>query len=256
MTDEAIEARRGFLQPLDKQNRKGKTIGSVVGMISGTLGTSAELAEECRGQRVLDIGCGEGYFAKDLTALTDTTVISVDNDPEIIKKVPTEAGEVLVADGRSLPFDDESFDKVFSIASCFTYAQSPIDTISSFNEMLRVIKDGGSGFIIPAFIKFVDYCKLMRMEGHPRKQALALGMAALQDHILFNALQSLTKDDYISVTWAAMMWQPDGFDEDSTFDIATTIVDKKKSIPSSVFDEHLEYAESFYEKQASETEAC
>ena len=65
-------------------------------------------------KRVLEIGCGDGYFLGTLRKTYPTMeVFGVDVNEHSLRRVP-EGIPVSLYDGRSLPFDDSSFDVVVS----------------------------------------------------------------------------------------------------------------------------------------------
>jgi SAM-dependent methyltransferase len=92
-----------------------------------------------RGESLLDVGCGTGYFTRALAASLDGRVTGVDLNPEWIGFARgREAGRVTydVGDARALPYADASFDLVVSIAAlCFIE-----DEERAVREILRVAR--------------------------------------------------------------------------------------------------------------------
>lgn len=96
----------------------------------------------CRGERILDAGCGTGNLAQALVA-RGAVVTGVDVSPAMLRiareKVQGDKATFIEADVTSLPFARESFDA----AVCFTvleFTQQPEEALS---ELWRVIKPGG-----------------------------------------------------------------------------------------------------------------
>jgi SAM-dependent methyltransferase len=91
------------------------------------------------GDSVLDVGCGTGFFTRAFANLTAGKVIGVDIDTEYVEHAcrrDTAGSYYAVADGRSLPFRNASFDLVISIAAlCFI--DEPIKAVC---EMIRVTR--------------------------------------------------------------------------------------------------------------------
>ena len=90
------------------------------------------------GERVLDVGCGTGWFTRRLAALPGLQVTGIDLNAEWLQFARTRdaSAEYLGADARALPFPDEYFDLVVSVtALCFVP-----DWRAALKEMLRVIR--------------------------------------------------------------------------------------------------------------------
>lgn len=93
---------------------------------------------------VLEVGCGSVAFLKELNV---KSLSGVDFSGDAISKINTSlSGDFKVSEANKIPFDNSSFDKVFSFSVFFyfndyDYAQKVID------EMCRVLKPGGKLFI-------------------------------------------------------------------------------------------------------------
>lgn len=91
------------------------------------------------GESVLDVGCGTGFFTRAFANLSTGKVIGVDIDTEYVEHAcrrDTGWSYYAVADGRSLPFRNASFDLVISIAAlCFIP-----DEVAAVREILRVTR--------------------------------------------------------------------------------------------------------------------
>lgn len=92
-----------------------------------------------RGDRILDVGCGVGYFA-DLLTEKGAEVWGVDLDRDSIRVARLVLSErVKFASAESLPFDDNSFDKIL----CSEVLEHISDDKKAIREILRVVKPGG-----------------------------------------------------------------------------------------------------------------
>lgn len=95
------------------------------------------------GDAILDIGCGNGRLYQAFKDL-QVSYTGIDQSEGLIKiakeKVPE--GTFVVADMTSLPFEDESFENIFSIAS-FHHLSSVAQREKAMAEMKRVLKPGG-----------------------------------------------------------------------------------------------------------------
>jgi trans-aconitate methyltransferase len=74
-----------------------------------------ELLGAAPGQRILDLGCGEGTLTEKIAA-TGATVVGVDSSPEFVAAAVARGLDARVGDGEALTFADE-FDAVFSNAA-------------------------------------------------------------------------------------------------------------------------------------------
>lgn len=90
--------------------------------------------------KLLDIGCGSGYFAK-LASEKGASIIGIDATPELIQaaKERTQAVHFLIGEMEELPFDNESFDIVCGFNS-FQYAAN---TTNALTEAKRVLQNNG-----------------------------------------------------------------------------------------------------------------
>ncbi|MCO5243862.1 MAG: methyltransferase domain-containing protein [Anaerolineae bacterium] len=89
------------------------------------------------GERVLDLGCGDGVLTEKL-ATAGCIVVGVDGSPEQIAAAQAKGLDARVADGHNLPFDGE-FDAVFSNAALH-WMREPDRVIAG---VARAIKPGG-----------------------------------------------------------------------------------------------------------------
>lgn len=98
------------------------------------------------GVRLLDVGCGTGYFTRLLSSGGEmVTASGIDLEEPFIEYAKKEAAEqglpieFIVGDALSLPFEDNTFDAVVS----HTFFTSIPDPERAMAEMIRVIKPGG-----------------------------------------------------------------------------------------------------------------
>jgi SAM-dependent methyltransferase len=100
--------------------------------------------DDCRGRRVLEVGCGAGV---DLArfARGGATVAGVDLAPSAIELARANfsqqglTADLRVADGEQLPFPDDTFDLVYAHG----VAQYTVDPRALVRECRRVLKPGG-----------------------------------------------------------------------------------------------------------------
>ena len=104
-----------------------------------------------RGDRVLDIGCGNGRLS-DMFIDNDIDYTGVDFSKSLIEIAKEERGKngtFIQADALKLPFKDNSFDTVFSIA-VIHHIPSKENRVKFVSEANRVLKPGGV-FILTAW---------------------------------------------------------------------------------------------------------
>lgn len=101
--------------------------------------------------KVLDAGCGEGFYLMLLDELYGCHITGLDNDPQILELAKKWVGKkenirLLVGDVTDLPFEDESFDKII-LSEVLEHV--PDDT-KALSEVYRVLKPGGVlGITVP-----------------------------------------------------------------------------------------------------------
>jgi SAM-dependent methyltransferase len=103
-----------------------------------------EMLEPHPGQNLLDLGCGTGLYAVDL-ARQGLQVTGLDISSAMLEKARSKSRRLgldinfIQGDATSLPFDDQTFDSVLSVAA-FEFIPQPEKFI---REALRVVKNGG-----------------------------------------------------------------------------------------------------------------
>jgi ubiquinone/menaquinone biosynthesis C-methylase UbiE len=100
------------------------------------------------GDRVLDIGCGPGYFARMLaeTVGPHGSVVGIDAAPEMVDYARRKARRLpncrfQTGAAQTLPFPDGAFDVVTS--SLMLHHVPEEDRLTSVGEMKRVLRPGG-----------------------------------------------------------------------------------------------------------------
>lgn len=124
-----------------------------------------DLAGDVRGRSVLDIGCGDGDLAVELSK-RGAHVAGIDASESMIEAAKLRAGrdqvdvEFQVAAAQHLPFPSERFDIVIAVTIlCFVEDVAPV-----FNEMARVLRPGGR-LVIGELGKWSTWAAMRRVRG-------------------------------------------------------------------------------------------
>ena len=97
-----------------------------------------DLLQPQPGERILDLGCGDGVLTEKLAAL-GARVVGVDNSPDMIAAARLRGVDARIMDVRSLTFENE-FDAVFSNAALHWVKDDPDSPITG---AFRALVPGG-----------------------------------------------------------------------------------------------------------------
>jgi trans-aconitate methyltransferase len=109
-----------------------------VGAFVAELGTAAlDLLDPKPGERILDLGCGDGVLTKKIAA-RGATVTGIDNSLEMIRAAHANGVDALMVDSADMHFDRE-FDAAFSNAALHWM----LDRQAVAGGIFRALKRGG-----------------------------------------------------------------------------------------------------------------
>jgi ubiquinone/menaquinone biosynthesis C-methylase UbiE len=119
------------------------------------------------GERILDVGCGPGFYVAELAEQVgpEGAVVGIDGSPQMLAAAARRSGgrenvAFHEADATSLPVDDRSFDG----AVCVQVLEYVDDVDTALAELYRVLRPGGR-----AVIWDVDWATVsMHSEDRPR----------------------------------------------------------------------------------------
>ena len=101
------------------------------------------------GDRILDVGCGTGYFVRMLAEIAGPpgSVVGVDAAPEMIAHASSRSRSAAnvsfeVGSAGALSFPDSSFDVV--VSSLTMHHVAPAEQLAAVQEMRRVLRPGGT----------------------------------------------------------------------------------------------------------------
>jgi SAM-dependent methyltransferase len=122
-----------------------------------------DLLKPSPGERILDLGCGDGVLTEKIAA-RGATVVAVDGAPDMINAARKRGLDARVMDGANLSFNCE-FDAVFSNAALHWMKSAPDAVIAG---VARALKPGG---------RFVA-----EMGGHGCIAAITIAIVAVMAH--------------------------------------------------------------------------
>ena len=122
------------------------------------------------GERILDLGCGDGVLTAKLAAL-GCQVIGIDASPQQIEAARKLSVDVRVMSGEALNFDGE-FDAVFSNAALH-WMREPAKVIAGVHRALKrhgrfVAELGGHGCVAKIRKALVEALNRRGLDGEPR----------------------------------------------------------------------------------------
>ena len=94
----------------------------------------------CADRDVLEIGCGTGMILKEIAPIAKRAV-GLDISPGMLEKARARGLEVVEGTATELPFEDGSFDSVYS----FKVLSHVEDIHRAMREVARVLRPGGRG---------------------------------------------------------------------------------------------------------------
>lgn len=97
-----------------------------------------ELLAPRAGERILDLGCGDGALTSRLME-AGCEVVGIDADPDMVRAAQNQGVDARLVDGAALPFDRE-FDAVFSNAALHWMKTDPDRVVTG---VARALKPGG-----------------------------------------------------------------------------------------------------------------
>ena len=109
----------------------------VGGFVAELGGAAFDLLDPQPGERILDVGCGEGTLTKKI-AERGATVLGIDNSPEMIAAARANGIDAVLMDAADMPFSSE-FDGAFSNATLHWVLEKE----QAARAVFRALKAGG-----------------------------------------------------------------------------------------------------------------
>jgi len=98
-----------------------------------------EAVAEARPQRVLEVGCGQGWASEWIQQELGAEVVAVDQSERMVELTRARGVDARLGDVQELPFEDESFDA--ALAAWMLYHVPDLDR--GLAELARVLRAGG-----------------------------------------------------------------------------------------------------------------
>jgi SAM-dependent methyltransferase len=90
-------------------------------------------------QRVLEVGCGQGWLSERIASELGCEVVAIDQSERMVEVARARGVDALVGDVQDLPFRDGSFD--VAVAAWMLYHVEDVDR--ALSELARVLRPGG-----------------------------------------------------------------------------------------------------------------
>ena len=98
-----------------------------------------EAVAEARPQRVLEVGCGQGWASEWIKDVLGAEVVAVDQSERMVELTRRRGVDAYVGDVQDLAFEDDSFDA--ALAAWMLYHVPELDR--GLSELARVLRPGG-----------------------------------------------------------------------------------------------------------------
>jgi len=109
----------------------------VGGFVAELGGAALDLLDPQPGERILDVGCGEGTLTRKIVE-RGATVLGIDNSPEMIAAARAKGIDSVLMDAANIPFTSE-FDAAFSNATLHWV----LDKEQAARAVFRALRAGG-----------------------------------------------------------------------------------------------------------------
>ncbi len=131
-----------------RTHQTNRTVGDIAAELSVSNNTVLKLLG---GMSILDVGCGEGVFAKQLSRDKRTHVVGIDTNPSILPKPSSDREEYRTGSGYNIraAVHGTTFDAATIVYSSLTWARNPEQVRAAITSPLEVIRPGGTALFIP-----------------------------------------------------------------------------------------------------------
>ncbi len=104
----------------------------------------AWVRESCSGRSVLDLGCGDGRVAAEVSPVA-CRYVAIDHDPEALARCGevSVGGELVQADIRQPPLEGQRFDRVLCLGNTFCLLWDVDVAVDAMRQWRALLGDGG-----------------------------------------------------------------------------------------------------------------
>jgi len=166
-------------------------------VINSPLAVIRSAVPQLRARRVLDIGCGEGSFARQL-ADEGALVTGIDPFAQAVAKAKVSApqAQFQVATAEALPFDNKTFDLAVMINALHHVPVGQMDL--AISEARRVLRDDGTFVVIEPLASgnFFEALRSIEDETEVRRQAQMALVRAVPHFAVHRTLTYVRRETY------------------------------------------------------------
>lgn len=144
MSDEQLQAIAANLRK--PAGEMGKQVGEKMNEGNKYINESSiEALHPDAGDRILEVGMGNGYFVKDIVSkANDITYTGCDFSPMMIKEserinaslIRERKASFILTEANHLPFENNSFDKILTVNTMYFW-DDPSTTLAEFSRVLK-----------------------------------------------------------------------------------------------------------------------
>ncbi len=205
-------------------------------------------------EKILDFGAGfamHEYFAKDRGIKIDSLDIDTEEVRATFKKVHEKLGlDTYLYDGVTIPFDDNSYDKIIFKASLTKMINS--ESINILSELLRISKPDAIWYVSPPYMipRFItNIIETMFKNWHLGISSKELLGEVLEKNITF-VMSDWVKRSTFAFGKDKLMISPIGWIPENTFDFDALRINYKYGYPKGTSFYALTYNMSHHFQQA------
>ncbi|KAI8136768.1 S-adenosyl-L-methionine-dependent methyltransferase [Fennellomyces sp. T-0311] len=160
-----------------------------------------------------DVGCGNGKY---MGVNPNILMLGSDRSANLINIVRERGFEGMVADGLNLPYRDNRFDFVVSIAVIHHFS-TPERRKEAVDELLRITRPGGRVLV---FVWALEQTKFTKRNFEPGKQDVFVPWMLKSTGEVYNRYYHLFRKGELDALFDAAAIEASGYDRDNHYVVA------------------------------------